>query len=174
MGWIRFLRGPKLYLTAFFSKISPYLLKDRVICRMAKLLLSHGVVATVPLQVQRILLWTVHGTKAQRGCSAYPGSKIHKQISSNPRISYGIYKVSFLSLRWGEYLAFVDIQDAYLHIQIYHPPQHFLCFAVGDKHLHFIALEFGLSSACRVFTKGPCSPSCPSKNWPLRLQVTPS
>lgn len=57
------------------------------------------------------------------------------------------------SLRQGEYLASVDIQDAYLHSLIYPPHQGFLCFAVGDNRFQYFTLHFCLSSAPRVFTK---------------------
>ncbi|CAJ0943796.1 unnamed protein product [Ranitomeya imitator] len=57
------------------------------------------------------------------------------------------------SMEKGEYLAFIDIQDAYLHIPI--PPAHqsFLRFAIDQDHYQFVALPFGLATAPRVFTK---------------------
>ncbi|CAJ0954016.1 unnamed protein product [Ranitomeya imitator] len=57
------------------------------------------------------------------------------------------------SLEKGEFLASVDIQDAYLHIPIFPPHQRFLRFAVNNLHFQFTALPFGLASAPRVFTK---------------------
>ncbi|CAJ0964265.1 unnamed protein product [Ranitomeya imitator] len=57
------------------------------------------------------------------------------------------------SLEKGEFLASVDIQDAYLHIPIFPPHQRFLWFAVNNLHFQFTALPFGLASAPRVFTK---------------------
>ncbi|CAJ0949284.1 unnamed protein product [Ranitomeya imitator] len=57
------------------------------------------------------------------------------------------------SLEKGEFLASVDIQDAYLHIPIFPLHQRFLRFAVNNLHFQFTALPFGLASAPRVFTK---------------------
>ncbi|CAJ0961645.1 unnamed protein product [Ranitomeya imitator] len=57
------------------------------------------------------------------------------------------------SLEKGEFLASVDIQDAYLHIPIFPLHQKFLRFAVNNLHFQFTALPFGLASAPRVFTK---------------------
>lgn len=50
-------------------------------------------------------------------------------------------------------MATIDLNDAYFHIDIL--PQHrpFLCFAVGQVHLQYKALPFGLSMAPWVFTK---------------------
>ncbi|CAJ0955088.1 unnamed protein product [Ranitomeya imitator] len=53
----------------------------------------------------------------------------------------------------GEFLASIDIQDAYLHIPIFPPHQRFLRFAIHDEHFQFTALPFGLATAPRVFTK---------------------
>lgn len=47
----------------------------------------------------------------------------------------------------------IDRQDAYLHIPIHHHFQPFLRFKVGDFHLQFQCLPFGISSAPRTFTK---------------------
>lgn len=45
------------------------------------------------------------------------------------------------------------MQDAYPHFPIYPPYQRFLHFAIEDKCIEFVALQFGISSAPRVFTK---------------------
>lgn len=57
------------------------------------------------------------------------------------------------SLERGEFLASIDIRDAYLHIPIARSHQRFLRFAVGSEHFQFVALPFGLATAPRVFTK---------------------
>lgn len=72
------------------------------------------------------------------------------------------------SLRQEEYLASVDIHDAYLHVPIY-PPQHFLCFAVIDKHFCFVMLLFKLSSASRVFTKMFAAPLILLRIWNIQV-----
>ncbi|XP_073430315.1 sex comb on midleg-like protein 2 isoform X4 [Dendrobates tinctorius] len=53
----------------------------------------------------------------------------------------------------GEFLASIDVQDAYLHIPIFPSHQRFLRFAIGGRHFQFVALPFGLATAPRVFTK---------------------
>ncbi|CAJ0936289.1 unnamed protein product [Ranitomeya imitator] len=57
------------------------------------------------------------------------------------------------SMEKGEYLASIDIQDAYLHIPIAPAHQRFLIFAIDQDHYQFVALPFGLTTAPRVFTK---------------------
>ncbi|KAM4038352.1 uncharacterized protein ACNLHF_016660 [Anomaloglossus baeobatrachus] len=53
----------------------------------------------------------------------------------------------------GDFLASIDIRDAYLHIPIFPAHQRFLRFVVQEQHFQFTALPFGLSTAPRVFTK---------------------
>ncbi|CAJ0939659.1 unnamed protein product [Ranitomeya imitator] len=57
------------------------------------------------------------------------------------------------SMEHGEFLASIDIRDAYLHIPIFPPHERFLRFAVGEEHFQFTTLPFGLATAPRVFTK---------------------
>ncbi|KAM4037388.1 ELMO domain-containing protein 3 isoform 1-T2 [Anomaloglossus baeobatrachus] len=57
------------------------------------------------------------------------------------------------SMSQGDFLASIDIKDAYLHVPIAPEHQRFLRFAIGDEHLQFVALPFGLATAPRVFTK---------------------
>ncbi|CAJ0962706.1 unnamed protein product [Ranitomeya imitator] len=57
------------------------------------------------------------------------------------------------SMERGEFLASIDIKDAYLHIPIFPPHQRFFRFAVLEDHFQFTALPFGLATAPRVFTK---------------------
>ncbi|CAJ0954485.1 unnamed protein product [Ranitomeya imitator] len=57
------------------------------------------------------------------------------------------------SMDRGEFLASIDIKDAYLHIPIFLPHQMFLRFAIQEDHFQFTALPFGLATAPRVFTK---------------------
>ncbi|CAJ0958217.1 unnamed protein product [Ranitomeya imitator] len=57
------------------------------------------------------------------------------------------------SMERGEFLASIDIKDAYLHIPIFPPHQRFLRFAIREDHFQFTALPFGLATAPSVFTK---------------------
>ncbi|CAJ0930814.1 unnamed protein product [Ranitomeya imitator] len=57
------------------------------------------------------------------------------------------------SMEKGEFLASIDIQDAYLHNPIFPSHQRFLRFAVQEQHFQFVALPFDLTTAPRVFTK---------------------
>ncbi|CAJ0946835.1 unnamed protein product [Ranitomeya imitator] len=57
------------------------------------------------------------------------------------------------SMEKGEYLASMDMQDAYLHIPIAPAHQRFLRFAIDQDHYQFVAFPFGLATAPRVFTK---------------------
>ncbi|XP_029470625.1 metabotropic glutamate receptor 6-like [Rhinatrema bivittatum] len=52
----------------------------------------------------------------------------------------------------GEFLAFLDLTEAYLHIPI-QPSQRFLRFIVLGRHFQFQAFPFALATAPRTFTK---------------------
>ena len=58
-------------------------------------------------------------------------------------------------LRTGDWLAKVDLKDAYFSILIHPDHRKFLCFQlhVGDKVYQFTCLPFGLALASWVFTK---------------------
>jgi ribonuclease HI len=53
----------------------------------------------------------------------------------------------------GDWLASIDLTDAYLHIPIIPSHRKYLRFAVGGQHFQYRVLPFGLTSAPRVFTK---------------------
>ncbi|KAK3895260.1 hypothetical protein Pcinc_001010 [Petrolisthes cinctipes] len=56
-------------------------------------------------------------------------------------------------LRKGDWLASLDLKDAYWHVLIHPRFRRFLAFQVGTETFQFTRLPFGLSLAPRVFTK---------------------
>ncbi|KAK3893348.1 hypothetical protein Pcinc_002783 [Petrolisthes cinctipes] len=56
-------------------------------------------------------------------------------------------------LRKGDWLASLDLKDAYWHVPIHPRFRRFLAFQVGTETFQFTRLPFGLSLAPRVFTK---------------------
>ena len=57
------------------------------------------------------------------------------------------------TLSKGDWLASLDLQDAYWHVPIHARYRRFLAFQVGSETFQFTRLPFGLSLAPRVFTK---------------------
>ena len=57
------------------------------------------------------------------------------------------------SLLTGDFMAKIDMQDAYFGIPIHPEHQKFLGFEAAGKHFCFTALPFGLCTAPRVYTK---------------------
>lgn len=56
-------------------------------------------------------------------------------------------------LQRGDFMATIDLKDAYLHIPINHKHKHLLRFVIHQNHYQFTVLAFGPNSASRVFTK---------------------
>lgn len=57
------------------------------------------------------------------------------------------------SVHLGDWLVSIDLKDAYFHVPVAADFQKFLRFAVGDQHLQFTCLPFGLTTSPRVFSK---------------------
>ena len=56
------------------------------------------------------------------------------------------------SLRPGDWLVSLDLQDAYLQVPVHPTSRRYLRFCVGDEVYQFRALCFGLSTAPQTFT----------------------
>ena len=58
-----------------------------------------------------------------------------------------------MSVNQGEWLASIDLKDAYLHVPIHPSHYQWLRFAIGDVHYQWRVLPFGLSTSPLIFTK---------------------
>ena len=58
-----------------------------------------------------------------------------------------------LSVRQGDWMASIDLKEAYLQVPVHPASRHFLRFVFRDKVYQFKALCFGLSTAPQVFTR---------------------
>ena len=57
------------------------------------------------------------------------------------------------SLRQGDWMVSLDLQDAYLQVPVHPASRRYLRFCVGESVLQFRALCFGLATAPQVFTR---------------------
>ena len=57
------------------------------------------------------------------------------------------------SLRQGDWLVSLDLQDAYLQVPVHPASRRFLRFCSGESVYHFRSLCFGLSTAPQIFTR---------------------
>ncbi|XP_061480325.1 uncharacterized protein LOC133383498 isoform X1 [Rhineura floridana] len=76
----------------------------------------------------------------------------------NRFVTYRRFKMESLhsiteSLHEGDFLASIDLKEAYLHVPICIAHRKFLRFTFGHQHFQYRAMPFGLSSAPRVFSK---------------------
>ena len=58
-----------------------------------------------------------------------------------------------LSVRQGDWMASIDLKEAYLQVPVHPASRHFLRFVFRDQVYQFKALCFGLSTAPQVFTR---------------------
>uniref|UniRef100_A0A2H6NK21 ribonuclease H n=1 Tax=Micrurus carvalhoi TaxID=3147026 RepID=A0A2H6NK21_9SAUR len=75
-----------------------------------------------------------------------------------------------LSVREGDFLASIDLTEAYLHIPI--RPLHFkfLRFCYEGRHFEYRAMPFGHSSAPRAFSKILAVLTAHIRQTPIRIQ----
>ena len=79
-------------------------------------------------------------------------SHLHRFVDVSPFQMETIQSV-LLSVRQGDWMASIDLKEAYLHVPV-HPTSHrFLRFMFRDTVYQFKALCFGLSTALQVFTR---------------------
>ena len=60
---------------------------------------------------------------------------------------------ALLSVRQGDWMASIDLKEAYLQVPVHPDSRHFLRFVYKDRVFQFNALCFGLSTAPQVFTR---------------------
>ena len=58
-----------------------------------------------------------------------------------------------LSVRQGDWMASIDLREAYLQVPVHPESRRFLCFVAHGRTYQFNALCFGLSTASQVFTR---------------------
>ena len=57
------------------------------------------------------------------------------------------------SIRPGDWMVSLDLQDAYLQVPVHHDSRRYLRFVVGERSFQFRVLCFGLTTAPQVFTR---------------------
>ncbi|CAJ0933674.1 unnamed protein product [Ranitomeya imitator] len=95
----------------------------------------------------------IRGPKEGRDLTAHTGPQTAKQVCSGSHFRMDSLCSVVVSLEKVEFLASIDITDAYLHIPIFPSHQQFLSFAVQEEHFQFVVLPFGLATAPIVFMK---------------------
>ncbi|XP_013921765.1 PREDICTED: uncharacterized protein LOC106548824, partial [Thamnophis sirtalis] len=93
----------------------------------------------------------------------------------NSYLVYRHFKMSslrsiLLVIQRSDFMASVDLTEAYLHIPILPAHHRFLRFSHKGHHLQYRALLFGLASASRTFTKVLAALVVHLRSHPVRLQ----
>ena len=75
-----------------------------------------------------------------------------------------------LSVRQGDWMASIDLKEAYLQAPVHPASRHFLRFVFRDRVYQFKALCFGLSTALQVFTRVMASVSAILHSMGIRMR----
>lgn len=118
-------------------------------------LLRKGVIKPVPLHQERSGFYSTYFLVPKRDGG-------HRPILNLKLFNFGVRKTSFRMetlksmiavMRPHQWLASVDLKDAYFHVGVTQAHRRYLRFRWLGQSYQFEALPFGLSSAPRVFTK---------------------
>ncbi|KAM4021487.1 uncharacterized protein ACNLHF_026861 [Anomaloglossus baeobatrachus] len=138
-----------------FFRTSPPPERADALLQAVGILKAEGVVVPVPLQQQGHGVYSNLFVVPKKDGSFRPVldlTLLNKHVRTR-RFRMESLRSVIASMSQGDFLASIDIKDAYLHVPIAPEHQRFLRFAIGDEHLQFAALPFGLATAPRVFTK---------------------
>ena len=75
-----------------------------------------------------------------------------------------------LSVRQGDWMASIDLKEAYLQVPVHPDSHHFLRFVAQGRVYQFSALCFGLSTAPQVFSRVMAPVSAILHSWGIRMR----
>ena len=75
-----------------------------------------------------------------------------------------------LSVRQGNWMASIDLKEAYLQVPVHPDPRRFLRFVAQGNVYQFSALCFGLSTAPQVFSRVMALVSTILHSWGIRMR----
>ena len=83
-----------------------------------------------------------------------PGDRpfVPQQLGGRLPFAHGDYPVYSPISPSGDWMVFLDLQDAYLQVPVHPSSRRYLRFCVGESVFQFRALCFGLSTALQTFT----------------------
>ena len=96
------------------------------------------------------LLNSLSGAQERRSNEACDKLEKAKQVGNTPALQNGTLREL---LKTNDWMAKIDLKDAYFTIPMHPTHQPFLRFMVNQQHYQFTCLPFGLSCAPWVFTK---------------------
>ena len=98
-------------------------------------------------ELSRLLQSFVSGSKARKQVPSSNRSQCDKYILHVPTFKMETVEVIRASLQAGEWVASIDLTDAYFHVPIHPKFQKYLCFHIQGQAHQFRALPFGIATA---------------------------
>ena len=74
------------------------------------------------------------------------------------------------SVRQGDWMASIDLKEAYLQVPVHPESRRFLCFVAHGQVYQFTALCFGLSTSPQVFSRVMAPVSAILHSWGIRMR----
>ena len=132
---------------------SPTSIKGAALEEVTLGLVVKGAVELAPLPSpgfysRLFVVWKTSGS----WCPVIDLSHLNRFVDVSPFQMETIQSV-LLSVRQGDWMASIDLKEAYLQVPVHPASRHFLRFVFRDQVYHFKALCFGLSTAPQVFTR---------------------
>ena len=148
-----FLSAPSLPNVPIpMSSYSPTSIRGAALEEVTLGLIAKGAVELAPLPSpgfysRLFVVWSTSGS--WRPVIAL--SHLNRFVDVSPFQMETIQSV-LLSVHQGDWMAYIDLKEAYLQVPVHPASRHFLRFVFRDTVYQFKALCFGLSTAPQVFT----------------------
>ena len=100
-----------------------------------------------PRKRERGIHSVLPSTKGGLHNAAHPGPKVPERVYQDATLQNDHPTGVIPLIRKGEYLATLNLKDAYLHIPVCKSHRKYLSFIIGSTHYQFKVLAFGVISA---------------------------
>ena len=157
-GLARGIHGPILSETSLIRPTSPHALLFPVVHQGKSL--GEGVPRSSPHwshrtgpSDSRLLQSPIRGPEGLRVLATHHRPVYPEHIHSVTTVPHGDSSVRPISIRQGDWMISLDLQDAYLQVPIHPESRRYLRFTMGGVPYQFRVLCFGLTTAPQVFTR---------------------
>ena len=168
---IPFLRSPPLSEVPIpMPSYNPLSTKGVVLGEVTRALIAKGAVELAPLPSpgfysHLFLVWKTSGS--WRPVIDLSALNLFMDVS---HFQMETIQSVLLSVRQGDWMASIDLKEAYLQVPVHPESRPFLCFVARGQVYQFTALCFGLSTAPQVFSRVMAPASAILHSWGICMR----